>query len=95
MLARRRNGRQSSKEHSERTSAKEAISMSNRHVTAAQETYPSVPEHCIRERAYEIYVRRGRKGGHADSDWLTAEAELKELKKKADDLVVAVEALTV
>jgi hypothetical protein len=29
------------------------------------------------------------------SDWLTVEAELKELKKKAADLVVAVEALTV
>jgi hypothetical protein len=57
--------------------------------------YPAVPEHCIRERAYDIYVQRGRKGGHADSDWLTAEAELKELKKKAADLVAAVESLTV
>ena len=38
------------------------------------EDYPPIPQHCIRERAYEIYVQRGRKGGHADSDWLTAEA---------------------
>jgi hypothetical protein len=50
-----------------------------------------IPEHCIRERAFEIYVQRGRKGGHADGDWLTAEAELKELKKKAVMLVSAVE----
>jgi hypothetical protein len=58
------------------------------------EIYPSVPEHCIRERAYEIYVHRGCKGGHAEGDWLTAEAELKELKKKAIDLASAVQSLT-
>jgi len=55
----------------------------------------SIPDHCVRERAYEIYSQRGRRGCHADSDWLTAEAELKELKKKAADMVAAVEALTV
>jgi hypothetical protein len=69
--------------------------MSNLQKTTVQEAYPSVPHHCIRERAYDIYVQRGRKGGHSDSDWFTAEAELKELKKKAADLVAAVEALTV
>jgi len=53
-----------------------------------------IPEHCIRERAYEIYVQRGRKGGHADGDWLTAEAELKELRKKAEVIVSAVESRT-
>jgi hypothetical protein len=53
-----------------------------------------IPEHCIRDRAYEIYVQRGRKGGHADSDWLTAEAELKELKQKAVAIVSTVETLT-
>jgi hypothetical protein len=68
--------------------------MSNLQKTAVDETYPSVPQHCIRERAYEIYVQRGRKGAHADSDWLTAEAELKELKKKAADIASAVESLT-
>jgi hypothetical protein len=51
----------------------------------------SIPEQCIRERAYEIYRQRGSKGGHAESDWLTAEAELRELKKKAADLLSAVE----
>ena len=53
-----------------------------------------IPEHCIRERAYEIYVQRGRKGGHADGDWLTAEAELKELRKKAEVIVSVVESRT-
>ncbi len=56
--------------------------------------YPSVPEHCIRERAYEIYEHRGRKDGHAEGDWLTAEAELKELKKKTADMAATVESLT-
>lgn len=53
-----------------------------------------IPDHCIRERAYEIYVRRGAKGGHAEGDWLTAEAELKELKNKAADMLAMVESLT-
>jgi Protein of unknown function (DUF2934) len=56
--------------------------------------YPSVPQHRIRERAYEIYERRGRKGSHAEIDWLTAEAELKELKRKTAEMVAAVESLT-
>lgn len=56
--------------------------------------YSPVPEHCIRERAYEIYEHRGCKGGHAEGNWLTAEAELKELKKKMVDMVAAVELLT-
>jgi hypothetical protein len=42
---------------------------------------PSIPEQVIRERAYEIYVHRGAKGGNAVGDWLTAEAELKEAHK--------------
>lgn len=54
----------------------------------------SVPEQNIRERAYEIYVQRGCKGGHAEGDWLTAEAELKELKMKAADLLSTVKSLT-
>jgi|HubBroStandDraft_1064217.scaffolds.fasta_scaffold360116_1 hypothetical protein len=55
---------------------------------------PSVPEHCIRERAYEIYTHRGCRGSHASGDWLTAEAELKELKKKTAEMVAAVDSLT-
>lgn len=30
----------------------------------------------IRERAYQIYERRGRQDGRAKEDWLEAEAEL-------------------
>jgi hypothetical protein len=54
----------------------------------------SISEHCIRERAYEIYCQRGRRGDHAESDWLTAEAELKELKTKGEEMLAAVQALT-
>jgi len=53
-----------------------------------------VPEQRIRERAYEIYQQRGAKGGHADGDWLTAEAELKEIKKKAAHLARVANSLT-
>jgi hypothetical protein len=67
--------------------------MSNQ-VNSSHQNYPSVPDHCIRERAYEIYLQRGRKGGHAVGDWLTAESELKALKAKAEDMVAAVESLT-
>ena len=56
--------------------------------------HSAIPEHRIRERAYEIYVQRGRKGGHAEGDWLTAEAELKELKTKAAELLTTVESPT-
>ena len=33
-------------------------------------------EQAIRQRAYELYVARGRSPGHALDDWLEAEAEL-------------------
>lgn len=61
----------------------------------ANAAHLSVPEQCIRERAYEIYRQRGSKGGHAEGDWLTAEAELKELKKKAADMLSAVQSPSV
>ena len=32
-------------------------------------------EQAIRERAYELYVARGKTPGHALDDWLQAEAE--------------------
>ncbi len=44
---------------------------------------PQLSEQMIRERAYEIYRQRGAKGGNAEGDWLTAEAELKEIRKHA------------
>jgi hypothetical protein len=33
-------------------------------------------EHAIRNRAYELYVERGRANGHAVDDWLQAETEI-------------------
>lgn len=60
----------------------------------SQEIDSSVPEQRIRERAYQIYQQRGAKGGHAEGDWLTAEAELKEIKKKAVDSARVVQSLT-
>jgi hypothetical protein len=38
-----------------------------------------LPEHAakiIRRRAYELYEKRGRQVGHAEEDWLRAEAEV-------------------
>lgn len=61
---------------------------------ASEEIDVIVPEHCIRERAYQIYQLRGAKGGHAEGDWLTAEAELKEIKKKAADAIRVARTLT-
>ncbi len=69
--------------------------MDTRKHSATHQVDPlSVSEQCIRERAYEIYRQRGSKGGHADGDWLTAEAELRELRKKAADMLSAVESIT-
>ena len=33
-------------------------------------------EESIRIRAYELYEQRGRDDGHAEEDWLLAEAEI-------------------
>jgi len=33
-------------------------------------------EQAIRQRAYELYIKRGKVPGHAVDDWLEAEAEL-------------------
>jgi Protein of unknown function (DUF2934) len=59
-----------------------------------EETDQTVPEQRIRERAYQIYQQRGAKGDHAEGDWLTAEAELKEIKKKAAELARVAQSLT-
>ena len=42
-------------------------------------SHSSMPEpakHVIRQRAYELYEKRGREDGHAEEDWLHAEAEV-------------------
>jgi hypothetical protein len=36
------------------------------------------PVEAIQERAYELYVNRGKQPGHELEDWLQAERELKE-----------------
>jgi hypothetical protein len=52
--------------------------MKNITVPSLSKTTPAEPmlEHAIQLRAYELYARRGRAGGHAFHDWLAAEAEL-------------------
>jgi Protein of unknown function (DUF2934) len=40
-------------------------------------------EQQIRNRAYELYVDRGREDGHELEDWLRAEAELSRMVAKA------------
>ncbi len=46
-------------------------------VTAAQ------TEETVRSRAYELYEQRGRAEGHDLEDWLQAEAEAANTKRKA------------
>jgi HSP20 family molecular chaperone IbpA len=51
----------------------------------------------VRNRAYELFEHRGRKGGHALDDWLAAESELLcqpliELSETDQDLHVTVDA---
>jgi hypothetical protein len=53
--------------------------------------FPEISEESVRARAYEIYVQRGARDGHADGDWLTAEAELKELRSRASAALSAIE----
>jgi hypothetical protein len=47
-------------------------------ITAMLPPRPPEPmlEHAIRQRAYELYLERGMRHGHAVDDWLKAEAEL-------------------
>jgi hypothetical protein len=45
--------------------------------SAEYPTSIALPEEAIRERAYEIYERRGRQDGFAEEDWLQAELELR------------------
>jgi len=39
--------------------------------------FHSISEESIRQRAYEIYLRRGMEDGRADEDWFVAEIELR------------------
>ncbi len=43
-----------------------------------------IVEQAIRQRAYELYVERGKTPGRALDDWLQAEAELVEGHSSSD-----------
>ncbi len=40
-------------------------------------------EQQIRQRAHQLYEARGRQSGHEVEDWLTAEAEIRAVRRKA------------
>ncbi len=46
-------------------------------------TQPGPTEEQIRQRAYEIYQRRGGQGGRDLDDWLEAERELRREERSA------------
>lgn len=52
--------------------------MPKKSVNVTVPTRPPDPmlEQAIRQRAYELFVKRGGTPGHALDDWLEAEAEL-------------------
>jgi hypothetical protein len=45
---------------------------------AGEERQPKIPEALIAQRAYALYLARGREDGHDVEDWLQAERELRE-----------------
>jgi hypothetical protein len=59
------------------TRAKKTAAPANGTITEVLVPATSNLEDRIRVRAYEIYVSRGRKDGAHESDWFTAEAELR------------------
>jgi hypothetical protein len=48
-----------------------------------------VPEGLIAQRAYALYLARGREDGHDVEDWLQAERELQETKNALLKLAVS------
>ena len=50
--------------------------------TNAQSGEQPIPEESIRNRAHEIYKRRGAEPGHDMDDWLQAESELRPGRKQ-------------
>ncbi len=49
-----------------------SVRLATAHTTATEQNR----EDQIRTRAYELYEARGRDDGHAQEDWLRAEAEI-------------------
>ncbi len=50
--------------------------------TATVSAHPVITEEQIRQRAYEIFLRRNGGPGDSRSDWLQAEAELRSEKTR-------------
>jgi len=51
--------------------------------TRATEPQGKNAEDRIRQRAYELYVARGREDGHELDDWQQAEEEIMRVQRKA------------
>jgi outer membrane protein TolC len=57
-----------------RTTPKEVVTASNH--PARRPAQPLTTDSEIARRAYDLYLARGREGGHDVEDWLQAEREL-------------------
>jgi hypothetical protein len=57
-----------------------AVKPTNSPVGLAMMQHTAPPQDMIRERAYELYERRGREPGQEEQDWFRAEREF--LKQK-------------
>jgi hypothetical protein len=65
-------------------SPKHSESRKNREHTGSSSSSLEIgAEERIRRRAYELYEERGREEGHAEEDWLRAEAEVGKLASRA------------
>lgn len=53
-----------------------AVTPKDSSVKPAMMPYTTPPQEMIRERAYQLYERRGRKPGQEEQDWFRAESEL-------------------
>jgi len=42
----------------------------------------TIDRNAVAKRAFELYVARGRKDGHAESDWIRAENEIRQAQQK-------------
>ncbi len=59
------------------TRAKKTVVATNGNGNEATQVTGHLTEEQIRQRAYELYERRGRRDGSHEADWYTAEAELR------------------
>jgi Zn-dependent oligopeptidase len=64
-------------EFAQRKAAMDAVQQVPLGIPIPDPTSASVREEAIRERAYELYERRGRQDGLQQEDWFQAEFELR------------------